>query len=74
MTASQTGERLLFQGNDCQREKRNIVSFFFLLETKTSISFHLSQKRKKIKLVFTKMSEHYFNIAEAVSVREGGGR
>lgn len=35
--------------------------FFLLFETKTSISFHLSQKRKKIKFVFTRMSAHCFN-------------
>ena len=29
VTASQRGERLLFQGNDCQREKR-YIAFFFL--------------------------------------------
>lgn len=56
----------MFQGNDCQRGG---ISFFPLFETKTSISFHLSQ-RKKIKFVFTKMSAHSFNRGVRVYVTE----
>lgn len=47
--------------------------FFFLFEMKTSISFHLSQKGKKIKFVFTKMSAHCFNRESGVCDRERRG-
>lgn len=40
---------------------------------KTSISFHLSQKGKKIKFVFTKMSAHCFNRESGVCDRERRG-
>ena len=49
------------------------MSFFFLFEMKTSISSHLSQKGKKIKFVFTKMSAHCFNRESGVCDRERRG-
>lgn len=48
-------------------------SFLFLFETKASISFHLSQKRKRVKFVFTRMSAGCFNRESGAGCSGSGG-
>lgn len=59
------------------KKKRGILSLslslLFLFETKASISFHLSQKRKRIKFVFTRMSAGCFNTESGAGCSGSGG-